>query len=45
MFFNFQEMFDGEPSEESDSGKAVDLMESGRGMNDCAHSREVGELA
>jgi len=45
MFVDIQEMFDGKPSEDFDSGEAVDLMESWRGMDDCAHSREVGELA
>jgi hypothetical protein len=45
MFIDVQEMFDGEPSEDFDSGKAVDLVESWRGIDDCAHSREVWELA
>lgn len=45
MFIDVQEMFDGKPSEDFDSGKGIDLMESWRGMNDCAHSREIGQLA
>lgn len=45
MFIDVQEMFDRESSEDFDSGKAVDLMESWRGMNNCVHSREAGELA